>query len=79
MSQSITTTITFDLGQEFRAMHHYINDGIRTIVAARESELERFAISGAMPRDLCIVVSPFVAHTPGAPAARRFQQAWRVN
>jgi hypothetical protein len=76
MSGSITTTvhIPVDLGP-FR----YLAACARALAAEREAELERFAISGAMPRDLCIVVSPFIAITAGAPMAQVIQQPWRVN
>lgn len=75
MSGSITFSVDIpvDMGP-FR----YLAACVHALTAEREAELERFAISGAMPRDLCIVVSPFVAITSGAPMARVLQQPWRV-
>lgn len=76
MSGSITfkIDIPFDMG-----LFRHLAACAHALAAEREAELERFAISGAMPRDLGIVVSPFIAITHGAPMAHTFQQPWRVN
>lgn len=73
-SITYTVDIPMDMGP-----FHYFAAAARILVAEREAELERFAISGAMPRDLCVVVSQFIAITPGASLGLAVQQPWRVN
>lgn len=76
MSGSVTFNIDFEINM---GPFKYLAACARALAAEREAELERFAISGAMPRDLCIVVSPLIAITHGAPMAQVIQQPWRVN